>query len=360
LTDASRLPLFAVILAGGSGTRLWPVARHAQPKQFLPLLPGGTLFEQTYGRAVVLAGRPRVLVVAGERHAAQVHRQASGLPRSQVLLEETGRNTACSIALAALWIQRRCDEAVMVILPSDHHIASASEFKTVMRRAVHAARRFRDSLVTIGIRPRWADTGFGYIRSSPRPIEPGLRRVIAFVEKPSAPIAARLIRSPRVFWNSGMFVWSTTAILAELRRYRPDVLAPLEAWSRRAPSSRWKIPRSVLRRVPDVPIDRAVLERSRETLLVTTSLRWSDVGNWAAIGDLLHGDRRGNRAMGHGLFLDSARCLAVNPGGVSVIVGATDIVAVRSGNSLLVCHRGAAQRVRDVVGDMRGRFASER
>jgi len=157
-----------------------------------------------------------------------------------------------------------------------------------------------------------------------------------------------------------MFVWTTTAILAELRRYRPDVLAPLEAWSRRARSSRWRVPRSVLRRVPEVPIDRAVLERSRATLLMTTSLRWSDVGSWAAIGDLLPGDGRGNRAMGHGLFLDSSRCVAVNPGGVSVMVGATDIVAVRSGNSLLVCHRGAAQRVREAVGHMAGRFAAER
>jgi mannose-1-phosphate guanylyltransferase/mannose-6-phosphate isomerase len=359
LTEPSRLPVVAVILAGGSGTRLWPLATGARPKQFLPLLRGSSLFRRTYERAVSVAGRPNVLVVAGAAHASWVRREARGIERSRILLEERGRNTACSVALAALWLLRNRGDAIMVVLPSDHLVGSLSGFRGTVRRAVAAVRKDRSLLVTIGVPPRGPDTGFGYIRRSDRLVAPGVHRVDAFVEKPPKRVARKLVRSRHVFWNSGIFVWTSTSILEELRRHRPDILGPAESWARRARGQVWRVPGSTLRSVPASPIDRAVLERSRATAVTRAGFHWSDVGNWGALADLLAHDRGSNAAIGKALFPGSTACLAVNEGGFSAVVGLKDVVAVRAGDAMLVCHRSAVQQVRDVAAHPAARRAED-
>jgi len=355
LTD-TRLPLVAVLLAGGTGTRLWPLARRSRPKQFLPMFGDASLFQGTYRRATGLARQSNVLVVAGSTHAAIIRRQAPRLRQDHLILEDVGRNTAGSIALAALWIVRRHGDAVMVVLPSDHWVEPISGFTATLKRAEDAVRRRGQALLTIGIPPRSPDTGMGYIRFDALPGASGVRRVTRFLEKPPARTAARLLRSRRVLWNSGMFVWKASSILAALRRHSPEILAPLEAWARRSRRSRWRVPRKVLMRVPDVPIDRAVLERSRSVLVVPASFRWSDVGTWAAVADLPEGLRLGTTAAGRCLRIDSMRSMAWNPGGLSVLIGLRDIVAVRSGDTMLVCHRDSVQRVKEVV----ARLSAER
>jgi mannose-1-phosphate guanylyltransferase/mannose-6-phosphate isomerase len=355
LTD-KRLPLVAVLLAGGIGTRLWPLTRRSRPKQFLPLFGDASLFQRTYRRATRLARRSDVLVVAGSTHAAAIRRQAPRLLQDHLVLEAVGRNTAGSIALAALWIVRRHGDAVMVVLPSDHSVDPASGFTATLKRAEDAVRRRGEALVTIGIPPRSPDTGMGYIRFEPLPGAAGVRRVTRFIEKPPARTAARLLRSRRVLWNSGIFVWKASAILAALRRHSPDILAPLEAWVKRQGRSRWRVPRKVLMQVPAVPIDRAVLERSRSVLVVPASFRWSDVGTFTAVGDLPGGLRPGQSALGRCLCIDSPRSIALNPGGLSVLIGLKDIVAVRSGDTMLVCHRDSVQRVKEAV----ARLSAER
>jgi mannose-1-phosphate guanylyltransferase/mannose-6-phosphate isomerase len=313
------------------------------------MLGDASLFQRTYRRATRLAGRSNVLVVAGSTHAAEIRRQVPRHPQDRLVLEEVGRNTAGSIALAALWIVRRHRDAIMAVLPSDHCVEPTSAFTATLRRAEDAVRRRDQALLTIGIPPRSPDTGMGYIRFEPGPVAPGLRRVTRFVEKPPARAAERLLRSRSVLWNSGIFVWKASSILAELRRYGPEILAPIETWARRQRRSHWRVPRTVLLDVPDVPIDRAVLERSRSVLVVPASFRWSDVGTWTAVANLLGGLSRGKSALGQCLCFDSPRCLAVNPGGLSVLIDLRDIVAVRSGDTMLVCHRDSVQRVKEVV-----------
>jgi len=349
-------PTFAVILAGGPGTRLWPLASPARPKPFLPLLRGKSIFRLTYERIAPLSGRRCVLVVAGVEHRAWVRRQAPEVAADRLLLEEVGRNTAATVATAALWIRARSPQGIMVVLPSDHFVTPAGAFRSAIRTAARAAAR-SGGLVTIGVPARSPDTGFGYIRPSGRLIAPGIRSVSAFVEKPDAARARRMVRSGRYLWNSGIFVWKADAILEELRRHSPEVLGPLESWARRSRGGSWTVPAGVLRRVPSLPIDRAVLEKSARTLVLRAPFRWSDLGNWDALGGILPRDRLGNGGIGRVIAVGSSGCLGVNEGGLTAFVGVHDLVAIRSGHEVLVCHRGAAQRVRDLRERLRGRRA---
>lgn len=352
MTSDSSLPTYAVLLAGGSGTRLWPLAGPARPKPFLPLVGGRSLFRATYDRIVPLVGRKRVLVVAGKEHARWVRRVAPEIAAEHLLLEEIGRNTAASVTIAALWIRERHGDGLMIVLPSDHWIQPAAAFRGAVRRAARVARR-TECLMTIGIPARFPDTGFGYIRPAGRRAGPGVRRVAAFVEKPEAARARRMVRSGGYLWNSGMFVWTAGAILRELQRHRTDVLRPLEAWAGRSGHRTWRVPREVLSKVPPVPIDRAVLESSSRALVLRAPFRWSDLGNWDALGRVLDSDRGGNGGIGRILAVDSTNCLGVNEGGTTVFVGVHDLAAIRSGPDVLICHRKAAQRVRDAARRLR-------
>lgn len=348
----------AVILAGGMGTRLWPLARLASPKPFLPLDRGASLFRRTYERIVPLVGRSRVLVVTGAADRTWVGRQAPEIPRQNILTEEVGRDTAAAIGLAAQWLRSRYGDAIMAVLPADHAIRPAAAFRRAIRRAIDVAREGR-RLVTLGLPPRSPDAGFGYIRPAGREALPGVWKVRGFVEKPSTARAARLIRSG-CLWNSGIFVWNASAILEALARYRPDVAGPLDDWARRAPRGAWTVPASVLRRVPRVSIDRAVLERSPDVVVLRAPFGWSDVGNWDAFGRLFRGRPGVNAGIGRILARDARGCLGVNEGGLTVFVGLEGVVAVRSGDVVLVCRRSAAQQVREVVHGLRGALSAYR
>lgn len=353
-----RPPAFAVILAGGSSTRLWPLARIGRPKPFLSLFGGRSLLRLTYERVAPLVGPNNILAVTGAAHGALVRRQVPELSRSNVILEETGRDTAASIALAALWICRHDPRAQMIVAPSDHWIEPASRFRACIRRGLDVLTR-HDGFLTFGIRPVAADTGFGYIRPSGRPIAAGVFRARSFVEKPDLASARSMVRSGRYLWNSGIFTWRAGAFVEALRRCRPDVMRPLEAWARGAPrSGTWRVPASVLRRVTRLPVDRALLEVARDVLVMRASFTWSDVGTWRSLGALLPKDHVGNAGVGHLVSLDASNCVGVNEDGLTVFVGVRDIVAVRSGESVLVCHRDSVQNVREAVGQLGRRFAA--
>ncbi len=296
----------------------------------------------------------RVLVVCGSDHVSLVRRQVPALTRPQIIVEGTGRNTAASIALAALWILRHVPDAVMLVLPSDHWIERQNVFRAVLRRGAAVVRR-RGGLLTLGVPARTPDTGFGYIGPFGRRVAPGVRVAKGFVEKPGADVARRMLRTGSVYWNSGIFIWRATAVLGALRRQRPSVLRPLEAWARKEAGETWSIPASVLNRAEAVPIDRAVLERSGDLIVMRASFGWSDLGNWEALGGALGQNGSGNASMGDLLALDARRCMAVNDGGFTVLMGVRDIIAVRSGNVMLVSDRTSAQRVREVVARLAGR-----
>jgi mannose-1-phosphate guanylyltransferase len=342
--------LHAVILAGGAGERFWPASRSRRPKPFLRVVGGRTLLDATCLRARRVAGPARVWVVCGEEHAAAI-RRATGLPAARVLVEPARRNTAAAIAFAALRIAARDPQALLAVLPADHHIPDAAAFARDLRRAARAARR-AGVLVTLGVRPTRAETGYGYIDVG-APVgraHPGLFRVRRFVEKPDRLRALRYLRGGRHLWNAGIFVFGARVVLDELAAHAPQVAEALAPLGGRARPSRAQLARSY-RRAPSLPIDVAVMEKSRRVWTLPVRWRWSDVGTWESLaaelgvgpgrsrlldGELLHDDAGGNLVWGR-------------PGRPIALLGVSGLAVVDAGDALLVARLDRSNEVRAIV-----------
>lgn len=356
LTDARRLPIYAVVLAGGSGTRLWPLARVSRPKQFLDILPGETLFQQACRRGALVAGRKRVLVVIGRAHLRWVRRQAPWIPPSRIIVEGAGRNTAASVALAAHWIRAHEGDGVMVVIPSDHWIAPLSAFRRDVSKACLVARR-AGALVTIGVPARSPDTGFGYIRPSGWRLDGAARRVESFVEKPPPAVARRLVAGKRSLWNSGLFVWKASSIVSALERCRPGLARAARRVLPTRTAGPWRLSERAMRRIETAPIDKAVLERIDTLYVVRATFGWSDLGNWNALADQLPMDGHGNRSVGRVIAIDASRCVTIGRGGLITLVGVRDLVVIQNKGVVLVCARDTIGKMRDAQRLLAGALA---
>jgi mannose-1-phosphate guanylyltransferase len=341
-------------MAGGSGTRFWPRSRADVPKQLLALAGRRSLLQDAAERMAAVVGWPRVLVVTGARHATAVRRQLPRVATRQRLVEPVGRNTAPAIALAALHLAERAPTGCMIVVPSDHVIGDAPRFRRTIARATAVAER-TGALVTLGVRPTRPETGYGYIRpgAAIRGAGGGVAWVDAFIEKPGLVQARRLIRSGRALWNSGMFVWRVDRILAELERLLPEVVGPLAHAMRRG--GRAALARAY-RRIPAVSIDTGVMERAERVAVVPAGFPWSDVGSWAAVGELWQHRRAGaNATRGQVVALDSRGCVVDSPRRLVALLGVDDLVIVDTPDAVLVCRRDRAQEVRRVVAELRRR-----
>ncbi|GIW39744.1 MAG: mannose-1-phosphate guanylyltransferase [Candidatus Binatia bacterium] len=350
--------LYTIVMAGGQGTRFWPLSRRNLPKQALKIGGRRTLLEETLSRARAFCPPERTLIVTAREHAPLVRRLARGIPRSNVLVEPRGRNTAPCIALAAAWIRARGQDPVTVVLPADHRIGNPGQFLASLRRAVSLARS-RDVLVTLGVRPRFPETGYGYIELGEEIRRPRGWLVRKFHEKPDPATAAKYCRSGRYLWNSGIFVWRTSVFWEELSRHAPGVAGRLErVWDSARPARRIE---GAYRRLPAVSVDHAVLERTRRAAVVAADFSWSDVGSWAAMPDVWGTDRRGNASRGRVLFVDSSDNVVFAGRRLVALLGVERLVVVDAGDAILVCRREKAQEVRKVVAGLRakglGRFS---
>lgn len=344
---------YAVVMAGGSGTRFWPRSRQRTPKQFLPIVGGRSMLQETVARVEPLVGASRVVVVAARSHASAVRAQLPRLPARNFLAEPVGRNTAAAIALAALVLERRTPGTSMVVLPADHAISAHAVFRADLRLALRVAER-TGALVTLGLPPTHPETGYGYIR--PAGAMAGTRgrvaRVAAFIEKPDRRRAEALLRDGRVLWNAGIFAWRAADVLAELRALVPRVVGPLEAALDRGSGAL----AAAYRRVPAVSIDHGVLEHSRRVMVVRARFPWSDVGSWAAVEPFWRSAANGhNTVRGRALPIDSRGCVVDSPKRLVALVGVEDLVVVDAGDAVLVCRKDRAQDVRLVVDELRRR-----
>jgi len=353
LTD-SKPPLIPVILSGGAGTRLWPVSRRAHPKPFMELVDGETLAEKTLYRARMVAGDAPVITVTSRDYYFYTRDLYAGMKNSianeQFLLEPMGRNTAPAIALAALSVRDSAGEnASMLVMPADHLIADLRSFKASVKEAVLLSEQ--GFLVTFGIYPTHAETGYGYIRQGDPLTGNGGYRVAEFVEKPDEATAIKYLESGKYHWNSGMFCFQAGNFLESLSRYAPDVYeAALRVWEATDKSkSPIELPAESFSECPSISVDYAVMERADNTAVVASDFGWSDIGSWKAISELYESDEAGNRIKGKAIMVGSTECFVQSDERIVAAVGVKDLLIVDTGDAVLVADRNQAQDVKEVV-----------
>lgn len=348
--------LHTVILAGGAGERFWPRSRGAHPKPLLRAVGGRTLLEATLERARRLAPPERRWVVCAADHAGAV-RRAARLARGRLLVEPARRNTGMAVGWASLEIARQDPDAVVAFLPADHLIPDARAFVDAIRRAARAAAA-ADVLVTLGVRPTRPDSGYGYIRVGPEAGSgfPGLHRVLRFVEKPSQARARRFLSRGGFLWNAGIFVWKAGVILEEIERAAPELWRALDPLrGARLPRARARL-EAAYRRAPSVPIDQAVLERSRRVWTLPVDFHWSDVGTWASLAQELGVDAATSRAVeGEVAFEQAPGNLVWGGSRLVALLGVEGLAVIDADDALLVTRLDRSGDLRRLVARLRER-----
>ena len=351
--------LHAVILAGGSGTRLWPMSRQQMPKQFLCLDGELSLLEATVARLDPLIPKAHVLIVTSEESAKGEAFQP--LSPYEKLLEPVARNTAPAIALAATHYLARNEDPVLVILPADHVIRDVPAFHACLRKAIAAAEEGK--LVTFGITPTGPETGFGYIKAGSTGAR--LPKVERFKEKPDAATAAAFLEEGGWYWNSGMFVWKASAIMKAIEKALPELATVMAAIRKdgdgsEEPSPKWQqAVREHFPKSPKISIDHGVLEKTDNLYLVPAQIGWSDVGSWDAVHDISAKDANGNSAQGNVLAFDCKDTLIRGGKRLVAAVGVEGISVIETPDAVLVAGRGASQDVRKIVDALAQRSAQE-
>jgi mannose-1-phosphate guanylyltransferase len=347
---------YAVIMAGGGGTRLWPISRKERPKQLLPLLGQETLFQSTVKRLENLFPPERILVVTVEEQAREMKEQAPDIPEENYLIEPAPRGTASVVGLAAAVLQRRDPNAAMAILPSDHFIRNVDLFHYLLNAAFDVAAD--NHLVTLGITPTTPSTAYGYIQQD-EPLEGQYNypvyRVKRFKEKPDEQTAQQLLRTGDHSWNSGMFIWRVDAILNEIERQMPALSKALKKISA-AWGTAYQQPtiNKVWFDLKNETVDYGIMENAeRVAVLPAGGLGWSDVGMWSSLFEVLLPDMDGNIATNSSLHLGHETHNTLVYGGngerLVVTIGVDDMVIVDGGDVLLVCKTDQSQKVKDIV-----------
>lgn len=349
---------YAVVLAGGVGSRFWPKSRRAHPKQLLDILGGRPLIQQTLDRLGGLFSREKILVVIQADQVKQIQQQID-LAEENILMEPQARNTAAAIGLAAIEIKRRAgSQAVFTVLPSDHYIENLDRFLKAVQIAKEVA--LKGYLVTVGIRPRYPEAGYGYIELGESLDDlgyPGVHQIKSFKEKPSMAQAAEFISEGCYLWNSGTFVWKVEVLLESLRRYLPDLYAGLQQIEREDLKS------SAIARIYEglssISVDYGVMEKAANRAVVLGDYGWSDMGTWSALGELLPKDEQGNVQRGEVIQLDCSQSIFYGDQGLVAAIGLQGMIVVFSGDAVLICPKDRAEDVRKLVRQLEQRKKSE-
>lgn len=350
---------YAVIMAGGSGTRLWPVSRSSRPKQMIPLVEERSLFQTTIKRLEGLFPPERILIVTAADQAERLKEQSPDIPKENFLLEPAPRGTASAIGLAAIVLQKRDPQAIMASLHSDHYIRNNDLFQLLVRLAFDVAEK--DYLVTLGITPTYPATVYGYIQRGeliPEKSSYPVYTVLRFIEKPDEKKAREMILTGDHSWNSGMFFWKTERILAEFELQMPDLYSVLThigaAWGTEEQELTLTRLWPTLR---NETIDYGIMENAKKVaVLPAAGLEWSDIGNWNSLFDVLLPDEDGNVVFsGHHIPIDTSSSLVYGnkDNRLIVTIGVDNLIVVDSGDVLLVCRKDQAAKVRQVVDNLK-------
>ncbi len=346
---------YAVIMAGGSGTRLWPLSRHGQPKQSLKITGERSLFQHAVDRLQGLFPHERILVVTVAEQVAMLNAEVPEIPRENYIIEPLPRGTASVVGLAAIALEARDPGATMAILTADHLMKNDAHLRQLLRAAYAVAQE--DVLVTLGITPTFPATGYGYIQKGAHVgTYEGLEvfEVEKFKEKPQDAVAQAMVADGQHVWNSGMFIWRVATVMQEIVRQMPDLSAKLgdiaEDWHTEARQAKLG---AVWPTIQPQTIDYGIMENARRVAVIPTiELGWNDVGSWESLFEALEGDASGNIIMrGDAVTVDTRGTLICGDSAdrLIVTVGLEDLIIIDSGDAILVCDRQQAQKVRDVV-----------
>lgn len=344
--------LYAVIMAGGKGSRFWPKSREKMPKHLLNITGKKTIIQKTVERIEPLIPAENIFVVTGVAHCDEVIRQLPDLPGKNIIIEPFMRNTAPCIGLAAMHIKKRDPDGIMVVLPSDHYISDEEAFRHTIATAGKMAQK-GSFLLTIGVYATRPETGYGYMEQGETvTVIEGkeIFKVKSFREKPDLRQAEIFLQERGFYWNSGMFIWNVSAILHEIETFLPNLYQGLLRIEDALGTDYEKdIIMEVYQKLTPVSIDYGVMERSKKTLLIKGDFGWSDIGSWNALWEVLHKDGDGNAVRGRFIGIDSSNSLVYSPDKLVALVGVKDLIVVETPDSLLICRRQASQDIRKVV-----------
>ena len=352
----SKAQINAVILAGGSGSRLWPMSRQNLPKQFLALDGDATLLQTTINRLSPTIEAKNVLIVTQEAHAKGEAYHA--LLPYQSLFEPIGRNTAPAIALAAAYFIDRGTDPVMVVLPADHIIKDEVQFRAHLDIAIKAAEN--GQLITFGIQPTRPDTGFGYIKAH-QSADAQVYAVDRFTEKPDLTTAERFLKEGGYYWNSGMFVWRASVILEEIKKHLPmvdQIIQTILAESQAAGGFQQAVEKHFAA-MPSISIDYGVLEKSERVSLIPCNIGWNDVGSWQAVHEISAKDNNGNSLQGNVIAVGSKNSLIRAEKRLVAVIGVEDLCVIETADAVLIAKSDQTQRVREVVDALQQKGATE-
>jgi mannose-1-phosphate guanylyltransferase len=342
---------YALIMAGGGGTRLWPLSRRGTPKQTLPLVRRKTMFEHAVERLFPLFQPSEIFVVAAAHLVEPLRAVAPGLPLANFIVEPEGRGTAPCIGLAAIHLLNRDPNAIMAVLTADHYIAETADFRMALRAACQTASR--GHLVTLGIKPDFPATGYGYIRQGTQTsVAEGLPvfQVLRFTEKPDRDAAIQMAESGEYSWNSGMFVWRADRIIEEFARQMPVFHGQLARLQEALGTACYQPTlRQVWKDVAKQTIDYGIMEGADDVVVLPVDIGWSDVGSWTSVAALMPKDARGNSLAGQVVSLDTHDTLVFGSKRLVATIGLTDMIIVDTEDALLVCPKHREQEVRKIV-----------
>ena len=342
---------FVVIMAGGRGERFWPQSRLKRPKHLLPIVGDAPMLTQTIRRLEGLIPVDRIFVITNAEQRESVLETCSGLLPERVIGEPVGRDTAAAVGLAALLVEKEGDDASFALLPADHVIEDSVGFQATLATAFEAAEA-EDQLVTVGIKPTFPSTGYGYLEQGKEVGEYAERSVVAvsrFVEKPNLEKAEEYLNAGNYFWNAGMFIWRPKVILAEIDRLVPKLSQGLQelkdTWANS--ENLGKAMDEVYPGLEKISIDFAVMEKAERVAMVKSTFDWDDVGEWPAIERHYPKDENGNVFKGDGVALDASDNLTFSERGHCItLLGVKDLIVVQSGDATMVCHKDKAQEVK--------------
>ena len=349
--------IYALILAGGSGERFWPLSRRNRPKQLLRLVSKRTLLEETVARLEDFVPSDHILILTNVEQEKSVRDLLKKFPADNVIAEPAKRDTAAAVALGAGWVAARDHAATMIVLPADHVITDSGAFHDTMKTAATAAEE-TGALVTIGIKPTWACPGFGYIEQGKEVnlrgnVKTTVNRVVRFREKPNVDLAESFLRKGNFRWNAGMFVWSVPTVLSEFNRHAPELADFISQV--RSSKNLAKVLNDRFAKLPRISFDYAIMEKAERVLVVEATFDWDDVGSWQAVARYFKEDQQRNIANRAIAALDSTDNIVFNDADASTtiaLVGVHNLIVVRTSDAILICDRHDAEKIKKLVGKL--------